>query len=348
MTMTHPASTLQALRDLAVARVQTAIPGFGQRELDNWIMDTGYPKAPSPHSETADLLHVYAASLTNAGGAKPRFDAFGSMISQAMGLYTSNGSIVEVPSLTELARECERHLGRYPLGGNFAADVSALARGGVGRPLMTGLLTSVIAFSAWLQKEHAGSASVLHAALTTPVDPRRTGHGLAVLRELVGLPWMGVAVAANFLKDSQVPGLKDRGLSPRQAASVLAGWFVKPDLHVVRLMGYITGRLPQPGGGPSRFKLGEALKRYDPAPHPNFSGLYADLVRGDGRDVRVIADVHEWAVAVSTSALEIDRILFLIGVRETTVNGVLVREPWYARLVAVMDACTARGVPRKS
>lgn len=346
--MKQPTSTLQVLRDLAITRVRTVVPGFGPGELDNWIMQSGYAGAPSPHSDTRDLLHVYAASLTNAGGAKPRFDAFGSMIGQAMGPYLSKGSIARVPNLSELARECERHLACHDLGGEFAADVSGLVRGDNDRKLMRGLLSSVVAFSAWLLDKHSGSASALHAALTSNVDPRRTGHGLPVLRDLDLLPWVGIAVAANFLKDSQVPGLRARGMTPKDSASVLAGWFAKPDLHVARLMGYVTGRLPQPGVDPSRFKLGEALNRYGQNAQRNFSRHYPHLVRGDANDLKVIADIQEWAVAANTSPLEIDRILYLIGVRETIVQGVAVYEPWYPKFVAAMDACAARGVPRKS
>jgi hypothetical protein len=346
--MKQPASTLQVLRELAIDRVQTVIPGFGPSELDSWIMQSGYAGALSPHSETKDLLRVYAASLANAGGAKPRFDAFGSMICQAMGAFISNGGIARVPNLTELARECGQHLACHELGGEFVGNVASLARGDNGNKLMRGLLSSVVAFSAWLHEKHSGSASVLHAALTTNVDPRRTGHGLPVLRDIDRLPWVGIAVAANFLKDSQVPGLRARCMTPKHSASVLAGWFAKPDLHVARLMGYVTGRLPQPRDDPSRFKLGEALKRYGLEPEANFSGHYPNLVRGDANDIKVIADIHEWAVAANTSPLEIDRILYLIGVRETIVQGVAVREPWYPKFVAAVDACVARGVPRKS
>ena len=90
------------------------------------------------------------------------------------------------------------------------------------------------------------------------------------------------------------------------------------------------------------------MKRYGHQPQSNFSGKYPSLVSGDARDMRVIADIHQWAVAVSTSPLEIDRILFLIGVQQTPIHGVMVRKPGYPKFVAAVDACLARGVPRKS
>lgn len=70
-------SMLQVLRDVAISRVQTAIRGFNEQDLDQWVMSTGYADAPAPHEDCGDLLYVYAASLTNAGGAKPDPEGFG-------------------------------------------------------------------------------------------------------------------------------------------------------------------------------------------------------------------------------------------------------------------------------
>ena len=169
-----------------------------------------------------------------------------------------------------------------------------------------------------------------------------------MLRDLQTLPQMGIATAANFLKDSQATGLQALNLNPRNAANHLAGWFAKPDLHVARLMAYITGRANQPGINPQNMDLGTALALFYAEPDLTFSSNYDALLHSDGPALRVICDVHAWAHACNTSALEIDRILYLIGVRKTLVNGCLVQAPWYPKFVATVDEAISQGVLRKS
>jgi hypothetical protein len=340
-------SMLDVVRAVAIARVRTALPGFDREGLNRWVMETGYAPACSPHVAAADLLYVYAASVANAGGRKPNPDMFGALIRAAMSPLCSGGRIMRVPSLKDLALACRANLG-HDIGSSFAGDICAIADGGLGRPLMRGLLKSVIEFCEWLCEFHGGDAATLHAALTAHVESARVGIGFDVLRRLDRLSWVGIAVAANFVKDSQVPGLRARGLTPAQAAGCVAGWFAKPDLHVARMMGYITGRIPQPGCDLRRWKLGQVLAACYRDPSQNFCGMYDELIRGDGNDMKVIADVQEWAFATHTSPLEIDRILYLIGARKVVVDGIEVNANGYPEFVDAVDAAVKRGVRRKS
>jgi hypothetical protein len=341
-------SMIQVLRELALARVQTAIPGFGLADLDRWIMSTGYEGAAAPHACTGDLLYVYAASITNTGGAKPKPEVYGALIRDAMRPYVENGVLCHIPSRRQLAQACAPHLDQHRLADGFSEDIRQMALGHDGRPLMSGLLSSVIAFASWLLEHYAGDARVLHHCLRQGEGAGQAGSGLDLLRQLDQLPWVGIAVAANFLKDSQVPGLRVAGFTAAATSNCLVGWFAKPDLHVTRLMGYVTGRLQQPQGDPRQLTLGQAMAQYHRSPHRDFQSRYPALLAQDRNDMKVILDIHAWALAAGTSALEIDRILFLIGVQSTLVNGMTVNAKWYPTFVASVDSAVARGISRKS
>lgn len=339
-------SMLQVLRDVAIARVRTAIPAFGQADLDHWIMSTGYLGAPAPHNDTADLFYVYAASLVNSGGRKPAPpDNFGAILREGIRPFIQANAIAVVPTRQQLASSCQAYLNMYPLRGGFANDINQIAAAAVGRVMMTGLLDSLLRFAEWLQNGYGGNASNLHAFLAQPRGPSPGANVFPLLRDLDILPWMGIATAANFVKDSQIPSLRGAH-NPRTVAGALAGWFAKPDLHVARLLAYITGRYPQ--GTPQQLRLGQALALLYTPPAQNFQGHYGHLVRTDGPEMKVISEIHEWAQSVGTSALEIDRVLYLIGVRRTLINGHLVDQPWYQTFTQQVDAAVRAGVPRKS
>jgi hypothetical protein len=351
---TDPDSMLHVLRNVAVARVRTVVPEFDHADLDRWIMSTGYADAVAPQADCGDLLYVFASSITNAGGAKPQAESFGRLIRAAYGtggLLSQHGPRCltgNFPDQRRLAQACLPHLHLSALGGRFEGDIRDIAEHRIGRMLMPGLLGSVLEFSGWLLARYDGNAAQLHNTLTVLDGTRSSDEVFRLLRDLDALPWMGIATAANFIKDSQVPGLLLMGLNPRTARDVSAGWFAKPDLHVARLMAYLTGRCPQPGISPSAMRLGRALAVFRQQPEANFAGDYRALSAGDGLDMKVIADIHEWAAFVGTSPLEIDRVLYLIGVRETVVSGVAVSAPWYTAFVRSVDAALNRGIPRKS
>jgi hypothetical protein len=337
---------LQILRQVAISRVNTVLAGFGSDDLDRWIMTTGYVAGGAPQIDTADLFYVYAASITNAGGPKPPFDKFGTVIREGMRQFISGDGRVAKPNDIEIAKSCLPYLTANPLGGNFATDMENVANGRPARRMLSGLLKSVGQFAQWLQ-HYDGKASILHEALTVPAGSAPAQAVFGILRSLHELPWMGIATAANFVKDSQMPGLRDHH-TPRSVSRVLAGWFAKPDLHVARLMAYITGRCLQPNGQPGGLGWSHALGLFRLPPFTNFSGAYPYLISADGPAIRVISDVHEWATTAETSALEIDRVLYLIGVREAVVDGAFVSAPWYQIFVNAVDDAVNQGTLRKS
>ena len=342
-------SMLRVLRRIALERVRTALPTFGDAELDNWIMSTGYGSAPLSHQDAADLLYVYSASITNAGGAKPNFESFGGLIREAMRRYIQQYIVTTTPdNIQTLANDCMPFLDLYPLGGRFNHDIRIIAAGGHGRTLMTGLLSSVVAFCKWLRNRYGGSASSLHVDLMNRTNEGSDGRALEILRSLKELPWVGIATAANFLKDSQASGLRSLNLSPRTSAQHLASWFAKPDLHVTRLMAYITGRIAQPSFNLGKLPLGAALLLFYRLGDPSFGGNNGAILPNDGPDVRVICDIYDWANTCNTSPLEIDRLLFLTGVRRTVVNGQVIAEPWYGNFVSTVDEAIRQGIRRKS
>ena len=323
---------LRAMRELAIERVRTAIPNFGETDLDRWVMETGYPAAEKPHERTADLFYVYAASLVNTSGRKPSINEFGALVRAAVGDYIRGNAVVSEFTSQDLARSCLPHLAELSLGTNYDEDIRELARGNGARRVLSGLMRSVAVFGAYLRQQHGGKASQLHAAWTAPAPDNRREAVFDVLRQLDKLPWVGIATAANFVKDSQIPGCRDQ-YDPRSVAQLLAGWFAKPDVHIIRLLVYLTGlcsrdELPdlEPHEGLGRFK---SMVKDRGITRP--SGYHAP-------ELLVLAQAHAWAQAANTSPLEIDRVLYLIGVRQTCVQGKSITANFDSRFTRCVDA----------
>jgi hypothetical protein len=347
-------SMLQALRAVAIARVRTVLVDFDDTALDRWIMSTGYEEAPNPHFDAADLLYVYAASLSNAAAAQPNAESFGRLIRSAAvrcGLVSRAAPDLlhgALPTVQGLAQACVDGLQECALRGRYDDALRQLAAGRPAGPPMTGLLLSVLKFSEWLRERFEGSASNLHRSLIRSEGVPPSAHVIPLLEALDTLPRLGIATAANFIKDSQASGLRALGMDPSTARAVPAGWFVSPNLHVSRLMACITGRLVAPSLSSAVMPAAETGRMFAHDPAGNFIGHYDDLSPAGTFALRVIADIHEWAECVGTSALEIDRVLHLIGAQVTSVHGRRVDAPWYPFFARAFDQAVKRGVPPKS
>ena len=343
-------SMLRMLRMLAIDRVRTKIPTFDETALDRWIMSTGYPGAGNPGCDLVDLLYVFAASITNAGGRKPDFNGFANLIRDAIGLILSEGKSLSTLTINGIAEARHRQFAGkdYDLGGNFANDIAELAQGRSCRPQMALLMKSVVEFAGWLQRRYpkADNLAVAFSQEMNSAPSADCRNVFDMLNDLSGISSVGVATAANFVKDSQVPAMSAAKVSPRDAKNKTSGWFAKPDLHVMRLMVMLTGRYDR--DDLRSLKGPQARALFLRPPSNEYSGAYPETDYKFSPDMRVIADIHEWAKARETSPLEIDRILYLIGVSATTVDGVEISAPYYGLLVAAIQGAIARGVSGKS
>ena len=209
-------------------------------------------------------------------------------------------------------------------------------------------------FCEWLSDHYQGDAKLLHSAMA---DPARQGHNLVLssMAQLEQYNGIGVAIAANFLKDSQVPPLVSIGVDLTTMQKYEAGWSAKPDLHVLRFMAKLTRGVPLHAGH-KRQSLRVALSSFSKAPCPgpgpgSFPNSYP-FATGRRLEYRAIEDIHHWADAINTSALAIERVLYLIGATRVAVctpqGGVTVNAAWYQQAEAAINRALAMGVPRMS
>ncbi len=323
--------TLVAALGRAALRLVTSDPRYAHHtsmDLHRYVLGTGYADSARPYADTRDLLYTYAANLRNAGGAGVNLHRFGDMVTGALA-FAISGNRVAPLHLPDLARRCLDWLdsphGR-PLvrgdDGRYREQLLALSQGAWPQYPLQRLLGSVVGFIDLLDGAYGGSAEVYHQSFSTP--EARCEPGLAVVRrvtELMHLSGIGVATGMNFIKDSQMPRFATAALA--DVASEPLTWFVKPDMHVLRMVLFISGRFGQTGLAAhqlAHLPFEDAKTHYAglaPARDwfPALTGrpLHWGRPRGETGLWSCVADVHAWAVAEEVPPILIDRLCYLIG-----------------------------------
>jgi hypothetical protein len=303
------------------------------------LLKPAHAEAPEPHSNTLDLLYVFATNLnrTNASGSL-RW-AFARMVRVAAEPFVRNGCLAAL-SVREFAEHFLQLLnaGSERLAVGPAAhsanrqQLELLARGQ--RPLratcsLVPLLSSVVEFSVWLNQVHGGCAAAMHQGFAAPVTGRLPNTGPRGSAEAMEhLPLIRIWSGLRFLKESQTTGfaVADAHQASQSLARLRqcqAGWLVQPDLHVLRLMLHLTGRAADVhiegsdlahlrGRSASSLQTLYALAR--PARHAQ---LDYQLQRGRAREERglwqCMEDLQHLAWREGVAPVALDRLLSLIG-----------------------------------
>jgi hypothetical protein len=300
-------------------------------DIDQYILGAGYGWAPKPHESTIDLLTVYAANLRNTSGGGPLPYPFSLMIRAAVeseGVIEEN-QLVRPLDLSSFSKACAEYLGSSGAVQlakvttiDFRRDLVDLSLGRERkRAVLNGPIKSIVGFSELLVSSFGGSAHKFHQKIDCICDPSKTANFVVSCYEMTKhLPGVGgVALAMNFYKDSQVSSKKNSPLSGLVNTQV--GWFVKPDMHILRFMLAATGRADSAGISDcmlADLKQEEATKLYvSYAPRKSWSNPVYNLDNGQPTDRigqwRCVEDVHRFARHLQISPFEIDRILFMLG-----------------------------------
>ena len=326
------------VRNYALSLINNQVGGgTTHAQLDDWALSTGYRDAPNPHQNTGDLLYVFAANLLNSGLPGPNIEKFASLVKEIVLRHLvdpKTNNISRATSVGELAsfshRYLEENLGfeftRHRGKTDYKADIQGLA---IGTPrkeaIVNDLLDTVSAFINYLVIEFDGSATKFHQVLDIPCQDI---NGLvrieSIKNKLQSFKRMGLALAMNFLKDSQMSACRGEQLADLSDRAI--AHFVKPDLHVLRLMFIATGRHLSTSLGAADIiglqqEVSEVLfSAINPQHGSIFDRAYTSehCLGGDLKKRgahRCIADVVHWSQNINPqiSPFEIDRILFLIG-----------------------------------
>jgi len=321
---------IAALRRAAL-RIVTSDPRHAhhtQLDLDRYVLATGYPDSARPYASTRDLLYTYAANLRNAGGPGVNLHRFGDMVTGALRESIVDNRVSPV-LLPDLAQHCLAWLdsvhGRPLVRGSdtrYRDQLLALAEGAWPEFPLQRLLGSVVRFIDLLNEAYDGRAEVYHQSFTTPETQQEPGRAVVKrVNELMPLSGIGVATGMNFIKDSQIPSFANATLA--QMVSEPLAWFVKPDMHVLRQLLFISGRFGQTGLGAhqlAHLPFEDAKAHYaglTPARDwfPPLAGrpLHWGRPRGEIGLWACVADIHAWAVSENVPPIEIDRLCYLIG-----------------------------------
>jgi hypothetical protein len=325
------------IKQAALDILRAEAPHTTMTRLDTLIVATGYVGANAPHANINHLFHVYAASLRNAGGPGPNIDAFASMVSRATDQFAKFNKLPQPLEIADFARACLEYLrsrSASPLVKEGSVDYESQLRhlgDGTGdrlgtKDLLPQLLRSVVGFSEVIAQSYGGSAATYHAHFSRPREPHAGSTFVRqMFEQLERLPRFGVAVGMNFFKDSQVCAYHGKPLSSLLAPQ--AGWYLKPDMHVLRFMLKWSGRAQHAGLPDDRLvtlPYAEAKRAYAQTRSTEGWPDQYDLGRGRPFNEKgvwdCIEDVHYIAEEYQIPPLEIDRVFFMAGSGRFEVN----------------------------
>jgi hypothetical protein len=306
------------LKSRALELIRETYPDATEQELDHWIINTGYgTDAPKPYENIRSLIYVYAANLLNAGLRGPDKHAFGRLASTVIANhYLSEGTLTPV-EIEDLAAKFLYEINRTNIqltrDGNqkYLDDLNDINKNK--RSAIRSLLLSLISFCNFLRDSYQSSAANYHKSFLTP-EEASFEHVSSKLEEIIGFRLVGVAVGMNFMKDSQMPAVADRLLE--SGNSGLIQYLVKPDMHVMRFMLYLTGRYKS-----SVYDLYNIPSRLFTAAYVDSkpSKIYQSEVSNHKQhalpkgEVLCINDIYCMAESESIPPIYIDRILYLFG-----------------------------------
>ena len=321
-----PEIRLEALNLISKIKIQPQLA-----DIDQYILGTGYQWAPHPHESTIDLLTVYAANLRNTSGGGPLPYPFSLMITAAVeseGVIEEN-QLVRPLDLSSFSKACAEYLGSSGAvqlakvtNIDYRRDLVDLSLGRERKgAVLNGPIKSIVGFSELLVRSFGGNAHKFHQKIDCICDPSKTANFVVSCYEMTKhLPGVGgVALAMNFYKDSQASSKKHTPLS--DLVNTQVGWFVKPDMHILRFMLAATGRADSAGISDSMLadlKQEEATELYVRyGPRKSWSNPVYNLDSGQPMDRigqwRCVEDVHRFARHLQISPFEVDRLLFMLG-----------------------------------
>lgn len=293
----------------------------GDKDLNNFILNTGYTGATIPHKSIGDFIYCYVRSLNNVGGgALPH--AVAEMLKIAV---APDDKLMQSLTITNIAKNCLYWLEDGNLLGTDERtkvyrkelidiiDVKKSQNTKISK--LGNNLNSVRIMLEKLQSDYNGSPLVFVNTSMHPINSalNRNEHIFRRLHELLQwkAPGLGLAVTANFLKDVSAPRLRE--IWNKNGAKCPAAWFIKPDRHVLAVLTIIAGRglfkhtadvVIEPNNNTAlqgEKSFGDAILKVNEQIESTDSRLLAILF--------AMTLAHEYGV----TGLEIDRIAYLIG-----------------------------------
>lgn len=315
----------ESLQNILLKMVQENWPAEDEFTLASWIFSGYGEMAPEPHQRTCDLFSVYAMNLLNSGLRGPQMKPFGQMIAEAIETRFLVDNAVQSFEVSDLAEACAQILRvggmRLKGAGNdeYLEALDDFAKGETSSDassVIFKLLDSIVQFSRLLREKYEGRAEIYHQSFR--VLNAGTGNALyesinGKLEEIKQLPLVGPATGPNFLKDSQTRSLigqvdawRDFGIIP---------YFVKPDIHVSRMMLWLTR--PAVRGEISlktlhTLEVNEVFRFYknlipaEPTQYPSFP-------KSGESEWQCTWDIFAWGEAEGQPPVRFDRLLYLAG-----------------------------------
>lgn len=312
--------TLGSYKKLRLAA--STIAGLDDSDLDAMIFDAGDTKARS-HESTHDLLVLCATNLVNRSGPFPKPENVKPLFSRVFNRFLHQNQMpnIQLKDFYKVTIEEADNLSRTGWNltsngnGNDTVPLQDVLRGEQVNPRTTiiSLLDSLHDFINFFHSAYQGSAQTYSESLSNIESPssNRMERFKSALEELLALRGWGIALSANFIKDSQMPKLS--ALQNEERLSSAYSVYVKPDLHIIRFMANLTGRRDDFNGKLQDYSSGNA-PRWLENHSWNYIRLRAQNINSHPQLAwNCIQDVNYWASQAKVPAVAIDRLLYMCG-----------------------------------
>jgi hypothetical protein len=311
-------SIYQHLKAIALRLVQKDHPDTTEKDLETWIVQTGYGvDAPRPYESTPSLIYVYAANLLNSGLLGPDKRAFGKLASTVINKHYLKQNVLTPIDLEGFAQKFIAELNQTRIqltkNGNqkYIAHLNNITANK--QSTIYSLLISIISFCDLLRDNYHSSAAEYHQSFLIKNEVSFQDI-VRKLNEITKFRLNGVAVGMNFMKDSQMPAVADGKLKIQDSG--LIQYLVKPDMHVMRFMLRVTQRHHGSIEELCHMRPPEFMQLYETSmPLPSFEAkIDNDNLKTFKRgDIFCIKDIYTIAKHEAIPPIFLDRILYLIG-----------------------------------
>lgn len=313
--------TLDLLRERALNIVNIGnSPLYTSRDLQRFIVDTGYEGCELADERTDQSLDLYVRNLGNSAkkGPSKKLPVLNKLVFSDL-VKKNQVKPTSAEALACMYLEASEFKNEAFVSSESSTDyISQLRSFADGRNLdqkpskftLLSWLISTSEFINFLAMKHDGNIRNFTSSIRSEfaISNNKPHFVGSLIKSFMPMHGLGHALAANLVKDLFATEL-DLDYPVSEQMDCLSAWCMKPDMHVARMMFCITDRA-ELNEEIITMKLEKVAGLYKKTQPSSSWGTSDETLSPEDL---ISADVYALAAASNCAPLELDRLLFMCG-----------------------------------